>query len=431
MKKIKISIATKYILSEFLPTFFICFIFFFMMYIINHILVIIKPLIEKNLPFEIVSMMIITILPLYTMFSLPFSLLLASLMTLGRFSSDNEIVAFKSLGFKITSVFGPIFAVGIIVMILAFGINDRLRPWGMRGQMETRRKISTIRPTLYFQSKTVKQYAGKVIFTDEVKDRNINGLIIIDNDTDGEKRIILAKEAIFQTPEEMKDAVEIKMQNAMVQFDKKERPQEFNYGFSDSISYYIRFREFEDSGSMSSHSEMKTVFQLRDEVKENRIVYNQELKNNNSEFTRNSELLRDTINTMNKNINTNISVNNINNNLRNIDSYLTSMDNIKSQKVQNTSLHRSLIDFYDKFSLPIACLIFVIFGAPVGIYSKRAGYAFGFIIGLFLCGIYWFFYYGMVVMGRKMVTPPFISIFLPNIVFFSIGIVLLIKRLRE
>ena len=119
------------------------------------------------------------------------------------------------------------------------------------------------------------------------------------------------------------------------------------------------------------------------------------------------------------------------NNLRGLDNYLNSMDRIKKDKPNTYSLNRRKIDFYDKFSLPLACIIFVIFGAPIGIYSRRAGYAFGFIIGLMLCGIYWFFYYGMIVMGKKMVLPPFISVFLPNLVFFVIGIIILIKRLLE
>ena len=181
-------IATKYILSEYLPTFFICFIFFFMMYIINHILVIIKPLIEKNIPFDLVWMMIVTILPTYTMFSFPFSILLATLMTIGRFSGDNEIVAFKSVGISLTTVFKPVFITGIIVMLVAFGINDRLKPLGMKKQFETRNKIATIKPTLYFKSKTVKKYGSKVLFTDTVKDTSINGIIIIDRDNDNQKR---------------------------------------------------------------------------------------------------------------------------------------------------------------------------------------------------------------------------------------------------
>lgn len=422
-------IATKYILSEYLPTFFICFIFFFMMYIINHILVIIKPLIEKNIPFDLVWMMIVTILPTYTMFSFPFSILLATLMTIGRFSGDNEIVAFKSVGISLTTVFKPVFITGIIVMLVAFGINDRLKPLGMKKQFETRNKIATIKPTLYFKSKTVKKYGSKVLFTDTVRDTSINGIIIIDRDNDNQKRIISAKKALFQTPEEMKEAVEIQMEDAMVQFQQKDRPQEFHYGFAETIKYYIKFMDFDDSNSFRSSADVKNTLELLKDVKTQRTNLNNEINNKESEYIRNQELFRETAySTYYQN---NRSSNSNKNNLRGLDNYLNSMDTLKSDKPNTYSLNRRKIDFYDKFSLPLACIIFVIFGAPIGIYSKRAGYAFGFIVGLMLCGIYWFFYYGMIVMGKKMILPPFLSVFLPNIVFFVIGIIILIKRLLE
>lgn len=422
-------IATKYILSEYLPTFFICFIFFFMMYIINHILVIIKPLIEKNIPFDLVWMMIVTILPTYTMFSFPFSILLATLMTIGRFSGDNEIIAFKSVGISLTTVFKPVFITGIIVMLVAFGINDRLKPLGMKKQFETRNKIATIKPTLYFKSKTVKKYGSKVLFTDTVRDTSINGIIIIDRDNDNQKRIISAKKALFQTPEEMKEAVEIQMEDAMVQFQQKDRPQEFHYGFAETIKYYIKFMDFDDSNSFRSSADVKNTLELLKDVKTQRTNLNNEINNKESEYIRNQELFRETAySTYYQN---NRSSNSNKNNLRGLDNYLNSMDTLKSDKPNTYSLNRRKIDFYDKFSLPLACIIFVIFGAPIGIYSKRAGYAFGFIVGLMLCGIYWFFYYGMIVMGKKMILPPFLSVFLPNIVFFVIGIIILIKRLLE
>ena len=422
-------IATKYILSEYLPTFFICFIFFFMMYIINHILVIIKPLIEKNIPFDLVWMMIVTILPTYTMFSFPFSILLATLMTIGRFSGDNEIVAFKSVGISLTTVFKPVFITGIIVMLVAFGINDRLKPLGMKKQFETRNKIATIKPTLYFKSKTVKKYGNKVLFTDTVKDTSINGIVIIDRDNDNQKRIISAKKALFQTPEEMKEAVEIQMEDAMIQFQQKDRPQEFHYGFGKTIKYYIKFMDFDDANSFRSSADVKNTFELFKDVQTQKTNVNNEINNKEAEYIRNQELFRETA--YSTYFQNNRSSNSNKNNLRGMDNYLNSMDTLKKDKPNTYSLNRRKIDFYDKFSLPLACIIFVIFGAPIGIYSRRAGYAFGFIVGLMLCGIYWFFYYGMIVMGKKMVLPPFISVFLPNLVFFIIGIIILIKRLLE
>lgn len=424
-------IVTKYILSEFLPTFFICFIFFFMMYIINHILVIIKPLIEKNIPFDLVMMMIITILPTYTMFSFPFSILLASLMTVGRFSGDNEIVAFKSVGISLNRVFKPIFLTGAVIMVIAFGINDRLKPLGMKKQFETRNKISSIKPTLYFKSKTVKKYGGKVLFTETVKDTSINGLIIIDRDNDGEKRIISAKNALFQTPKEMKEAVEIKMENAMVQFQQKDRPQEFHYGFGKSISYYIKFMDFDSNSSFYSSAEVKNTLELFHDVQTHETNFHKDLSNKAIEYVRTQEILRDTVLSLYSNDSNKESKQIYKTTLKNLDNYTTTLTTLRKEKNSNYSLNRTLIDFYDKFSLPLACIIFVIFGAPIGIYSKRAGYAFGFIIGLMLCGVYWFFYYGMIVMGKKMMISPFLSVFLPNLVFLVIGIIILIKRLSE
>ncbi len=424
-------IVTKYMLREFLPTFFICFFFFFMMYIINHILVIIKPLIEKNIPFDLVMMMIITILPTYTMFSFPFSILLASLMTVGRFSGDNEIVAFKSVGISLATVFKPIFVTGVVVMLFAFGINDRLKPIGIKKQYETRNKISSIKPTLYFKSKTVKKYGNKVLFTENVEDTRIDGIIIIDRDSDGEKRIISAKNALFQTPKGMKEAVEIKMEDAMVQFQQKNRPQEFHYGFAKSISYFIKFMDFDGDSGILSSADVKSTYQLYKEVGENYNNLDVERNNRMKEYVRNNELLRDHITSQRLKINSNHSRYSNKSNIKDIESNAMAMKSLRNDEISRYSLNRRLIDFYDKFSLPLACIIFVIFGAPIGIYSKRSGYAFGFIVGLMLCGVYWFFYYGMIVMGRKMMAGPFMAVFLPNLVFFLIGIVILIKRLRE
>jgi lipopolysaccharide export system permease protein len=350
-------------------------------------------------------------------------------MTIGRFSGDNEIVAFKSVGISLTTVFKPVFITGIIVMLVAFGINDRLKPLGMKKQFETRNKIATIKPTLYFKSKTVKKYGNKVLFTDTVKDTSINGIVIIDRDNDNQKRIISAKKALFQTPEEMKEAVEIQMEDAMVQFQQKDRPQEFHYGFGKTIKYYIKFMDFDDANSFRSNADVKNTFELFKDVQTQKTNVNNEINNKEAEYIRNLELFRETA--YSTYFQNNRSSNSNKNNLRGMDNYLNSMDTLKKDKPNTYSLNRRKIDFYDKFSLPLACIIFVIFGAPIGIYSRRAGYAFGFIVGLMLCGIYWFFYYGMIVMGKKMVLPPFISVFLPNLVFFIIGIIILIKRLLE
>jgi len=90
-----------------------------------------------------------------------------------------------------------------------------------------------------------------------------------------------------------------------------------------------------------------------------------------------------------------------------------------------------LIRLYQKFANPIACLIFAIFAAPIGVYSRRAGFSIGFIVGLFLSAIYWFSFFGLMILSFKFILKPFLSSFLPNLIFLTLGVIFLVKRFKE
>ncbi|HQJ07120.1 MAG TPA: LptF/LptG family permease, partial [Spirochaetota bacterium] len=114
-----------------------------------------------------------------------------------------------------------------------------------------------------------------------------------------------------------------------------------------------------------------------------------------------------------------------------IDNNIETMIKSDYKKYRDKSLNNHLIDLYNKFALPLACIIFAIFAAPIGIFSRRAGFSIGFVVGVFLCAIYWFAYYGSRILGIKKILTPFIAMFGPNMFFLVVGLFFLIKRLRE
>jgi len=397
-KNVSYSIVTKYILKEFLPTFIVAFLFFFIIFVINHVLYYIKPLFEKNIPLDLIGMMFVTAFPLFTILSLPFGMMLATLMTMGRFSTDNEIVAFRALGFNIMRVFGPIFICGAIVSILSFIVYDWIYPISMSEQRYTIRKISQIKPTIDFKSKKIKKYGEKTLFTDIVKDTSIEGLIIIDGEN--QDRIITAKEAIISNSETRKGSIELKMNGTMIQFDNVDRPGEFNFGYSDSIFYYIDYLDFEKSASGISSSERRT-YEILEQVKKYKGKFAEDRNVKHKEYV---NIYENTNNIKNN------SKNFVNNNkytekLYQIDNNIETMIKSDYKKYRDKSLNNHLIDLYNKFALPLACIIFAIFAAPIGIFSRRAGFSIGFVVGVFLCAIYWFAYYGSRILGIKKYLP--------------------------
>ncbi len=438
--KVKLKIITRYVLKEFLLTFSITFFFFFVIFFINNILLIIKPLLEKKVPFNLVSALMINFFPMIIVYSLPFGIMLATLMTMGRFSSDNEIVAFRALGFSYMKIFTPIFICGIIVMFITFYVNDRLVPLSLHQQRTLMKKIYQLRPTMNFKSKTVKKYENpgnandvKIIFTDIVEENRITGMFIIDKDKNNQKRIITAKEALIISLQNRKGVIELRMKNIMIQLENKDRPNEFNYGFSESMSYFIDMQDFDDTDPQNLSGIEKTTYQnYQDVIKYRKLEKSSKFNNINNL----NNIKIETIFSMMKNekyFSDKINYNDLNNNFNVIDNNISKYYKLKNEieVEKNLPLNESLIQFYYKFANPLACLIFAIFAAPIGIYSRRAGFQIGFILGLFLTAIYWFSLSATMIMGRRFVLIPFMAMFLPNLFFLTIGLFFLNKRLKE
>lgn len=79
------------------------------------------------------------------------------------------------------------------------------------------------------------------------------------------------------------------------------------------------------------------------------------------------------------------------------------------------------VEIHKKFSLPVACVVFVLIGAPLGMRVRRAGPAVAFVsIGFFL------FYYLCLVGGEelanRLLLAPWAAMWLPNVVLGGWGI---------
>jgi len=79
------------------------------------------------------------------------------------------------------------------------------------------------------------------------------------------------------------------------------------------------------------------------------------------------------------------------------------------------------VEFHKKFSLPVACIVFVLVGAPLGMRVRRAGPAVAFVsIAFFL------FYYMCLVGGEelanRLLLPPWLAMWMANIVIGLWGI---------
>jgi len=89
------------------------------------------------------------------------------------------------------------------------------------------------------------------------------------------------------------------------------------------------------------------------------------------------------------------------------------------------------VEIHKKFSIPVACILFVLLGAPLGVMSKKGGFAIstGLSFGFFLI------YYVLLIGGEEMADRTFLSpavgMWSPNLIILLIAIYLLIHTVRE
>ncbi len=111
------------------------------------------------------------------------------------------------------------------------------------------------------------------------------------------------------------------------------------------------------------------------------------------------------------------------------------LQRIKSEREINRSYeltnNKLLVEIYKKYSIPFACIVFVLIGAPLGIMARRGNMAVGGGISLVFFIIYWVFLIGGEELADRDLLSPFLAMWLANFIVGAFGIYLLIRTAKE
>jgi len=92
---------------------------------------------------------------------------------------------------------------------------------------------------------------------------------------------------------------------------------------------------------------------------------------------------------------------------------------------------RVRVEIQQRFAFPFACLVFGLLGLPLGVYWRRGGKAYGFVLSILIV----FCYYILLSFGENLAKNAYISAFigiwLPNVIYAGVGVVLFRKAARE
>jgi LPS export ABC transporter permease LptG/LPS export ABC transporter permease LptF len=86
---------------------------------------------------------------------------------------------------------------------------------------------------------------------------------------------------------------------------------------------------------------------------------------------------------------------------------------------------RFMLELQTRFSYPAACLVLMLVGVPLGVVSRRGGKSSGLVFTILLVLLYYVLSYVGIALSRQGKLPPFLGVWMANILFAAAGSFLL------
>ncbi|MCR5189496.1 MAG: LptF/LptG family permease [Treponema sp.] len=367
-------ILVRYLFKDLFLYFLVSFLFFFMIFFVNQILLTVEDLLAKSAPFKDVMRIMWYSLPFIIAQSAPFATLVGFLMSLGAMMSSNEILIFRAAGFSFIRILIPVAALGLIISIASFFVNDYLLPLGTVRYNKLMREIMHSTPSIELESNSVKRLDKVNVVIGEVSENTVSDIILFDS-RDEDERIIVAGNSVLVGAKEEGVLMQLNMDDSTV--FSLNRYNRHNYDVMKSEKTILNIFDSTILGSTARSAREMTTYDL-------------------------SKVLVD----MRK--------------------------SAQEDPSQKPRLNIWTMEFHKKFALPFGSIFFAFLAFSIAfLFGKHNGQMLGLFLGIVICVLYW----AMQIMGQLFVTrvglPAFWCIWLPDFLIGAFGIGFLLVLLRK
>ena len=419
-----------YLFREFILSFMVAFFIFFALFLVNELLVIALRMQKKDVPVSTVFMFLLYSLPYVLSYTFPLSTMVSCLMAVGRFHSDNEMLAMRASGIRYTNIFVPFCFAAVILTSVSFVMNDYFLPLGMEKRYSLLNKVALSNASVIFEPYDVSDpIQGKIIITGDIQENLIKNLIIIDRDPDSNRRVIVSRDANFRQNEQLEGVMHLNLQEPFMVSVDNDRRNAFNYIRAREADYNILLKDYAGTAFSSSDPSTMTSSQVREMIKEEK----ERLNNNRARQTESvsfqlyqlrcqyGEIFESALRQREyRQADLNSLVNDYEN-------YLTQ----KNRRIGNRSLSRLETEYHYKFVLPTGCLALILLAFPLGLFSKRSDKAVGLGLGSIFAFVYWVLIMMAKIIGYTSDFSPALIMWLPNIIVCTAGLIIYSIRLRQ
>lgn len=358
-------ILDRYIVKETVPNVLIGLLVFTFVMLMNTILLLAETLITKGV--EIINLFLIIFysLPALTVLTIPMSLLLGTLLSLGRLNSDSELTVIRCSGVSLFRIMVPILGMGVVCWILCTVLIQVSVPWGnyafekLMYRILTTNATSELKPRVFYN-----QFPNVILYVQDIpptENKQWKGVFIYDESQIEKPRLVLAKEGYVHSKGGTGD-MELELKQGSWHEVDPRKPQDYTFVdfLQDVFPLVSPFHQEGDNLPKSDREQ--TIPELRKSIAEN-----------------------------------------------------------KAHKLPTAYLE---VEIHKKYAIPFACMVFAFLAVGLGISTKKGGRSSAYAISIGIILLYYIFLIGGERLGDAQRISPWLAAWAGNIALGALGVVL-------
>ncbi|MBC7187241.1 MAG: LptF/LptG family permease [Calditrichaeota bacterium] len=446
-------ILPRYIIREHIGPFLFAFFVITLFFLLNILFRELGRLLSRGLEFALIVEYLTLHMGWIVALTLPMAVLPAVLMAFGRLSSDNEIVAIKASGISLYRIIAPVLvaAAGLCAFCIWFG-NSILPDMNHRARLLTadiarKRPTLTLEPGVVFEVSPSLHLSARVIKEAEGYSK-LWGVIVDDYSEPDVTQTVFADSGEIRVDKTHGILTLDLYHGAIEKIDYRKLGEYVHIWFphmriTPEVPGLVLSRsesEYRGDREKSARTMLREVRQKRELLAAQEARIKQLLAQPQTQALQ-TLLPRKALDKLR--------AQDVDRLLRQWDAakaqgtekleltqmQIRTLNNVRDALLNMESLKKSIsklmVEVHKKYSIPVACLVFVLIGTPLGIMAHRGGWAVGGGISLFFFLLYWTLLIGGEELADRRIISPFWAMWSADILVGAAGVYLLIRTARE
>jgi len=327
-------------------------------------------LVNKGVDIKDVVKLFLYLIPYILSYTIPMAILTATMISFGRLASDNEVTAMRASGISLYKIGMPVVVVVFIISLASIYLNDRVLPASHFASYKLIKEVGIKNPTAYLEPGVfIKSFKGYIVRIGSIEDEELQDILIYQLQEKGPTRTIIAERGNFKTFPG-KNLIQLHLINGTAD---EPNPNDPNMFYKLNFKTYDMTLDIETAlgkGKLQKKPKQMTIRELKDDIAGLKA---------------------------------------------------TGAD---SQHIKN-EIRERVTEIHKKLAMAFSSFAFVLVGLPLAINTRRREKSVGFGLSLVVSTIYYLIFIGGQALTLRNVIPPIIGVWVANLIYFIIGVVLI------